>query len=268
MSVAHPPGGRPALHPDWIVPDWPVPAGVRAFMTTRAGGTSAGPWGVPPGATGGLNLGRTAGDAAEAVEANRARLRQHLPGEPAWLHQVHGAAVVDADAPGTGDGPPQADASVSLQARVVCAVQTADCLPLLLADERGRAVGAVHAGWRGLAAGVIQNAARRMRARLQDPHARLLAWFGPAIGPGAFEVGPDVLAAMSASLPDAAREFTARPGGKYGADLYGLARQALAQAGVSDVWGGGLCTHRDPARFYSYRRDRVTGRHAALIWIE
>lgn len=255
------------LHPDWIVPDWPVPARVRAFVTTRDGGVSTGTWGSSPGPSGGMNLGRGSGDAPEAVAANRERLRAYLPGEPYWLHQVHGARVVDADVPPAEVAPPRADAAVAAVAGTVCAVQMADCLPVLLADAGARAVGAVHAGWRGLAAGVIQNAVRAVRRRAGDGQARVFAWLGPAIGPQSFEVGVDVLEAMRATLPDAESQFVARSDGKYLADLYGLARLALAQVDVREAWGGGWCTYADPGRFYSYRRDRVTGRHAAMIWL-
>lgn len=262
------PGHLHALHPDWLVPDWPAPAHVRAFVTTRAGGVSSGAWGAPSLGGGGMNLGRGSGDAAEAIAANRERLRASLPGEPYWLHQVHGALVADADAPRTEGGPAvHADASVAARAGSVCVVQAADCLPVLLADEKGRAVGAAHAGWRGLAGGVIQNTVRAVRERAGDGSARVLAWLGPAIGPRSFEVGAEVLDAMRATLPDAAREFVPHGQGKYLADLYGLARQALAQAGVTDAWGGHWCTYEEGDRFYSYRRDRVTGRHAALIWL-
>lgn len=251
------------IDPQWIVPDWPAPANVRALITTRAGGVSAAPWGAAPGQGGGMNLGYGSGDAAEAVRANRARLRALLPAEPRWLKQVHGAAVVEAE--GIGE-PPAADASTALAPGVVCAVLVADCLPVLLADRRGRGVAAAHAGWRGVAAGVIQSTAQALRARLNDPAAELIAYLGPAIGPESFEVGAEVLDAMRARLPDAGAAFRAIGGGKHLADLFALARQALAQAGVAAIHGGTASTFADPARFYSYRRDGVTGRHAALIW--
>jgi YfiH family protein len=253
----------------WIAPDWPAPPGVRALMTTRAGGVSAPPWGAAPDVGGGMNLALHTGDDPDHVAANRARLRRLLPGEPVWLEQVHGAEVVDAEwaAP-----TPTADASVALAPGVVCAVLVADCLPVFVAEAGGRAVAAAHAGWRGLAAGVLQATVARLRARLaaeagiEDAH--LLAWLGPAIGARRFEVGADVLAVMRAALPGGERAFVPIGGDKYLADLYALARLALARAGVVRVYGGGSCTVSDPGRFYSFRRDRRTGRHAALIWRE
>ncbi len=254
----------PPLPDDWVVPDWPAPPGVRAFITARSGGESQGPFGGPAG-TGGMNLGLKSGDAVDAVLRNRSRLRAYLPTEPVWLAQVHGAGVVDADSAIAAGA--TADASVAMTPEVVCAVSVADCLPVLLCDGEGRVVGAAHAGWRGLAAGVIQATARAMRHRLGDPRARLLAYLGPAIGPERFEVGPDVLDAMRAALPGAERAFRALPTeGKYLANLFELARQALAQVDVDDVHGGTLCTASDAARFYSFRRDKVTGRHLAVIW--
>jgi hypothetical protein len=247
----------------WIVPDWPAPQGVRALITTRAGGVSRGPWGVPPDGAGGMNLGYGSGDDPAAVAVNRARLRELLPEEPRWLAQAHGARVVDAESVAA---PPVADASTALARNVVCAVLVADCLPVLLADARGRAVAAAHAGWRGLAGGVLQATADALRSRLDDPTAELIAYLGPAIGPEAFEVGADVLAAMRDTLPHASSAFRPLAGGKYLADLFALARQALAQRGVEAVYGGTESTYAQPQRFYSFRRDRITGRHAALIW--
>jgi YfiH family protein len=250
-----------ALHPEWIVPDWPAPAHVRAVVTTRAGGVSAGPFGA--GGGGGMNIGASCGDPAEAVQANRQRLGAMLPSGPCWLRQVHGAEVVCIDAE---DPAVPADAAISVRALRVCVVSVADCLPVLFTDVGGRAVGVAHAGWRGLASGVLQNTAAAMRRQLNERDAELLAWLGPAIGPARFEVGEDVIAAMRVRLPQAQSAFTAVAPGKYLCDLFQLARQALAQADVDRVHGGGLCTYDDPARFYSFRRDRVTGRHAALIW--
>ncbi|SPE25337.1 conserved hypothetical protein [Burkholderiales bacterium] len=251
-------------HPQWIVPDWPAPAAVRALITTRAGGYSQGSWGAVDG-SGGMNLG-WGGDDAAAVERNRARLRALLPQEPRWLQQVHGTEVVDAaDA---GQGLARADAAVTSRAGIVCCVLVADCLPVLLADTRGRGVAAAHAGWRGLAGGVIQNAVTALRGAVGDSEARILAYLGPAIGPMHFEVGPEVLAAMAQRLPQAQGAFVAASPGKFRADLGALARQALLQVHVPDVYGGGNCTVSDPARFYSFRRDGATGRHAALIWLQ
>ena len=255
---------RPAsAHPQWIVPDWAAPANVRALITTRAGGVSRGLFGA--GAGGGMNIGLKSGDDIEDVQSNRARLRAVLPNEPCWLHQVHGATVARID---EAEAPAMADAAISLQPGCVCAVSIADCLPVLFADRDGQAVGAAHAGWRGLAAGVLQNTAGEMRAMLGKAGAELIAYLGPAIGPAHFEVGAEVLTAMSERLPQAGRAFAPIGQGKYLADLFALARQALEQAGIEQIFGGGVCTYSDATRFYSYRRDRVTGRHAALIWLE
>jgi YfiH family protein len=254
-----------ARHPEWIEPHWPVPASVRTLITTRAGGVSTGPYGAP--LDGGMNLGLGSGDDPARVAANRARLRERLPAEPAWLRQVHGARVVDA-AQASGASPPEADAAVADRPGVVAVVMMADCLPVFLADAHGRAVAVAHAGWRGLAAGVIQATVRTLRARLPDPAGDVVAYLGPAIGPDHFEVGPEVRDAMCASLPGAGAAFVPGESGKFLADLFALGRLALAQERVKAVYGGGVCTHCDAARFYSHRRDRVTGRHAALIWLE
>lgn len=256
---------RAAPHPDWIVPDWPAPPRVRALITTRAGGHSRGPFGVPPSGEGGMNVGLKSGDELAHVRANRARLRAVLPSEPLWLHQVHGAQVAPID---DLAGPLAADAATAATPGHVCVVTIADCLPVLLADLRGRVVGVAHAGWRGLAAGVLQNTVRQMRSRLGEPDAGMCAYLGPAIGPTRFEVGAEVIAALDEGLPQAKAAFTAGGPGRYFADLFALARQALEQVGVTQVSGGGECTAGDPMRFYSFRRDRVTGRHAALVWIE
>lgn len=249
--------------PRWIRPDWPAPPNVRALITTRAGGVSAFPYGAAPGVDQGLNLGLGAGDDPAAVLANRARLHAALGSEPRWLRQVHGSTVVDA---ATVVEPVPADASFTDAAGVVAAVMIADCMPVLLTDTRGRCVGIAHAGWRGVAAGVIQATVRAMRDRIGDPSAELLAYLGPAIGPGHFEVGIEVMTAMREGLPRAADAFVPAGPGKYFADLPELGRQALAQVGVSRIHGGRDCTYSEPERFYSYRRDRVTGRHAAIIW--
>lgn len=249
-------------HPQWIVPDWPAPAKVRALITTRAGGVSGGPFG---GEGGGMNVGLKSGDAAENVRANRALLRRLLPSEPHWLQQVHGAQVSCADA---DRGSVQADAAIALQPGKVCVVSVADCLPVLLAAHDGRAVGVAHAGWRGLAAGILQNTVAAIRSALGDTDAQLLAFLGPAIGAKHFEVGEEVLTAMSERLPEARAAFIGTTGNKYLCDLFALGRQALSQAGVDRVFGGGDCTYSDPRRYFSYRRDRITGRHAALIWLD
>lgn len=244
-----------------IVPDWAgLPPAAGALSTTRRGGLSGTPYDDGAGG-GGLNLGLHVGDDAGTVEQNRARLRAQLPGAPVWLNQVHGANVVDA---ADVDGVPDADASFTTRPGVVCAIMTADCLPVLLADTAGAVVGAAHAGWRGLAQGVLQNTVARMR---EAGAADITAWLGPAIGPQAFEVGAEVRAAFADANPAAAAAFAAQRDGKYLADIYLLARLALGGCGVGQVSGGGFCTVADAARFYSYRRDRVTGRMASLVWI-
>lgn len=255
---------HPAAHPQWILPDWPAPARVRAVITTRAGGVSAGRFDDGRGG-GGMNIGLKSGDDVECVRRNRARLRAVLPAEPCWLRQVHGAAVADLD---DENAPAAADAAITLQPQRVCVVSVADCMPVLFADPAGRVVGVAHAGWRGLAAGILQESATAMRRRLGDADGELLAYLGPAIGPAHFEVGTEVLEAMGARLPHAAEAFRPLGQGKYLCDLFGLARQALAQVAIARVFGGSACTYSDPTSYYSYRRDKVTGRHAALIWID
>jgi polyphenol oxidase len=237
-----------------IVPDWAAPANVRALMTTRRRGRSRGPYAD-------FNLGDHVGDDVAAVAANRARLRLHLPAEPLWLKQVHGARCVVAEEAVAGV---EADASVSFRPGTVCAVLTADCLPLLLCDAGGTVVAAAHAGWRGLAAGVIEGTVAAMRR----PPGEILAWLGPAIGPAAFEVGEEVRAAFVAHDAAAACAFVPHGAGKWLCDIYELARQRLAALGVRRVAGGNLCTVSDADRFYSYRRDGATGRMASLIWLD
>ena len=239
---------------DWIVPDWPAPPRVRGLITTRNGGVSAGAYAD-------FNLGLRTDDDAAAVHANRQQLRAWLPQEPKWLRQVHGAQVVAADCLA---GMPEADASIARNAGTVCAVMIADCMPVLVCDDAGSVVGIAHAGWRGLSSGVIENTVRETGIAPD----RLLAWLGPAIGPDAFEVGAEVRATFLAVDPAAAGAFRPCRAGKWLADLFQLTRQRLARCGVQRVFGGGLCTYRDAARFYSYRRDAVTGRMAALIWLE
>lgn len=251
------------VHADWILPDWRAPIGVRALFTTRPGGVSIDAWGAAEG--GGLNVGLSTGDDVMAVRENRRRLRACLPSEPRWLRQVHGAVAVDA---ARITEPVAADAAFAATANVVCVVTVADCVPVLLAHTGGRGVAVAHAGWRGLAAGVIQSTANALRAGLGEADAGLIAWLGPAIGPTRFEVGAEVLEAMTTALPDAGRAFVPANEGRYLADLYVLARQALASVGVAQVTGGEFCTASDPQRFYSFRRDRITGRHAALVWLD
>ncbi len=240
----------------WIEPDWPAPPGVRALTTLRSGGYSRPPFD-------GLNLGDHVGDAPAAVARNRALLRQslRLPSEPCWLTQVHGADVVEAGAVPQGW---TADALFSRTPGQVCAVLTADCLPLLLCSRTGDRVAAVHAGWRGLAAGVIEAALERLAL----PGEELIAWLGPAIGPAHFEVGAEVREVFLRRDPETEAAFERHRPGHWLADLYRLARLCLGRRGVSAVWGGRCCTVADGARFYSYRRDGRTGRMATLIWIE
>ena len=241
---------------------WPgLPASVSVLSTTRQGGVSEAPYDDGAGG-GGLNLGTHVGDTEHAVTHNRALLRQQLPSEPVWLTQVHGTQVINADHPQTTI---QADACIATRAGVVCAIMTADCTPVLLADSRGRVVGAAHAGWRGLASGVLETTVNAMR----DCGAEeILAWLGPGIGPQAFEVGEDVLDAFAHLQADASvfRAIADRPG-KFLADLPALAKRALAEVGVTQVAGGEHCTVTDPKRFYSFRRDRTTGRMASMIWL-
>ncbi|MDR2032359.1 MAG: peptidoglycan editing factor PgeF [Azoarcus sp.] len=241
----------------FLLPDWPAPPAVRALVTTRHGGNSKMPYDS-------FNLGTHVGDDPAAVAANRALLRRHLPAEPCWLEQVHGTAVALADE-GERHPPPRADAAVARTSGAVCAIMTADCLPVLFCDEDGTVVAAAHAGWRGLASGVLEATLVAMAI----PPARVMAWLGPAIGPTAFEVGDDVREAFLTSDSDAHAAFAARESpGKWLADLYALARRRLVRAGVSRIYGGGRCTFTETARFYSYRRDGTTGRFASLIWRE
>ena len=240
----------------WIVPDWPVPAGVRAFVTTRAGGVSEGEYAS-------LNLGARSGDAGQNVEKNRRIVREHLPQAPRWLAQVHGTEVAMADDL-ADEANALADAAVARKRGRVCAVLTADCMPLFLADEWGTHVAVAHAGWRGMSAGVIENTV----AAMGSPPAGLVAWMGPAIGPDAFEVGPEVREAFIAVDPASDAAFRSHRPGKFMADLYALARLRLARAGVREVHGGGFCTFQDAGRFFSYRREKKSGRMGAFIWME
>jgi len=241
---------------DWIVPDWPAPANVCAVATTRSGGVSSGAYAT-------MNLARGR-DEVDAVAENRRRFERFLPARPVPLAQVHGAAVATLERTTTVS--PIADAAVTRELGVVCSVLTADCLPVLLVDRMGTAVGIAHAGWRGLAAGVIDATVGAI-ADFGVERGDLIAWLGPAIGPRAFEVGADVHHAFCDADPGAAAFFgTGRPG-KWHADLYGLARRRLARAGVSHITGGGFCTYSDTARFFSYRRERDSGRMATAIWL-
>lgn len=237
--------------------DWPAPPRVRSLLTTRVGGFSGGSWA-------GFNLASHVGDDPAAVAANRQRLAAMLPSAPCWLEQVHGVDIVECSAaPAVGAVPPHADAAFTRVPGVVCAVLTADCLPLLLADDAGSVVAAAHAGWRGLCNGVIE----RTVAAMGCSPARLHAYLGPAIGATAFEVGDEVRAAFLAADPLAGAAFAPLVPGKWLADLAMLARQRLAALGVRSVSGGELCTLSDAQRFYSYRRDGVCGRMASLVWL-
>lgn len=261
---------------DFIVPEWPAPSNVRALSTTRRGGISLPPYGATAKLPGGLNLGTHVGDLPEHVAENRLRLQAHLPHVPLWLDQVHGCSVVTVPVDGSV---PSADASITAQPQAVCAIMTADCLPVLLCDRAGTVVGAAHAGWRGLRAGVLEQTLERMRSHAREGDAtEWLAWLGPAIGPTAFEVGSEVRDAFLAAARENERAATsaafqphrdaaARRAGKYLADLYALARIRLARAGCVAVSGGTRCTYTEADVFYSYRRDLRTGRMASLVWL-
>jgi YfiH family protein len=238
-----------------LVPAWPVASRVRAVCTLRAGGVSAAPYAS-------LNLATHVGDASSSVSENRQRLRTQLslPAEPLWLEQVHGTRVLDADAPGASV---PADAALTRQAGRVLAVLVADCLPVLLATHSGEAIAVAHAGWRGLAAGVLERTVEALAA----PPAQLHAWLGPAISAPQFEVGGEVRAAFVSEQQQAAECFSANARGRWQCDLAGLARQRLGALGVHSIHEARLCTASDPQRFYSYRRDGQTGRIAALLWI-
>lgn len=254
------------MHPDWILPDWPAPAKVRALMTTRAGGVGSAPYDS-------FNTATHVGDDPGAVAENRRLLRQGLPSEPLWLNQVHGNRVFELPIPHSkmGEITPEADACMTREPGQVCVVQTADCLPVLFCDEAGTVVAAAHAGWRGLAGGVLEETVRTMGVAPE----RILAWLGAAIGPDTFEVGDEVREAFVSQHALAGIAFRpALPGTldetprKWLADIYALARIRLAAVGVEQVYGGGLCTYKDMERFFSYRRDRNTGRMASLIWLQ
>lgn len=252
---------------DLIIPDWPVPPHIGALSTTRRGGVSVAPYDDGSGSgMGGFNLGAHVGDRPADVTKNRALLTALLPATPAWLTQVHGVQVIDA-ATAVRDGSPEADASVAGERGAVCLVQTADCLPVLFCDVDGRVVGAAHAGWRGLVNGVLENAVAAMRRKGASD---IIAWLGPAIGPQQFEVGEEVRAAFIEGDAAARHAFVPRPDrhDKFLANIYLLARQRLARIGVTHCYGGNCCTVEEKDRFFSYRRDRITGRMASLIWIK
>jgi YfiH family protein len=252
-------GASPASGgPSWLRPDWPVPESVRAVFTMRGGGVSSGPFAS-------LNVGTQVEDDALAVAENRRRIGVSfdLPAEPAWLSQVHGSRVVRLGSAVTAGA--AADGVVTSEAGRVCAIQVADCLPVLFAARDGSVVGAAHAGWRGLAAGVVENTV----AALGVPAAQLLAWIGPGIGQAHFEVGPEVRDALigSAAAGSAAAAFIVNARGRWQCDLVALVRLRLASLGLTAVHGGRWCTFADAENFFSHRRDGRSGRMAALIWL-
>lgn len=240
------------MRKNWFEPDWPVPATVHAAATTRTGGVSQGCFA-------GFNLASHVGDDPQQVQQNRAllKLQLALPGDPVWLEQVHGNTVLKAD---LVQRVMPADAGFTDQAGVVCAVLTADCLPVLFCSADAQVVAAAHAGWRGLLAGVLSNTYHAM----QQPS--VIAWLGPAIGPGSFEVGTEVRDAFVNKNAQFADAFVKRNAGHYLADIYQLAGIELLTCGVSQVYGGGFCTFSESERFFSYRRENRTGRMATLIW--
>ena len=235
-----------------IIPDWPAPPGVNAISTTRVGGVSTGPWSS-------FNLGSSSGDSPLAVSENRSRLEALLPSSVNWLSQVHGTRPVRSE--GVESGITRADAVYTGREGVVCAVLSADCLPVLLTDLDGSEVAAAHAGWRGLAGGVLERTVSSMHCTPE----KLIAWMGPCIGPEAYEVGEEVRHAFVEKDEAAVPGFRVRDGA-WLADLYFLARLRLESAGVSKIYGAGFCTYSDPGRFFSYRRDGITGRMATVIW--
>ncbi len=247
----------PMQSPEWLTPDWPAPPGVRAVSTTRTGGFSEGCYS-------GFNLGLHVGDRAQHVKQNRHLLREalQLPGKPCWLEQRHGTQVIRL--PAAPGEVLRADAAYTIVRGTVCAVQTADCLPVLLCDRQGSCVAVAHGGWRGLLEGVLENTVRA----LPVPASQLLCWLGPAIGPARFEVDVALRERFVAKAADLAPAFTPGRPGKCLADLYRIGRILLAIQGVYAVTGGTHCTHTQDEKFFSYRRDGTTGRQATLIWLQ
>jgi YfiH family protein len=240
-----------------FVPDWRLPSGVKAWQTCR--GTGILPYG-------GFNLGQHVGDDPDAVAAHRAQLLQIAPAQPVWLNQVHGTRVLKL--PIRDEGSTEADAVMTRVPGEVCAVMTADCLPVLFADKAGRVVGAAHAGWRGLAAGVLEALVDDMTDSVNGHPQDLLAWLGPAIGPAAFEVGDDVYETFVSLNSSNSLYFSSGKAGKWLADLPAIAAAKLRAIGISSITSSNCCTYTDSERFYSYRRDQVTGRMATMIWIQ
>ena len=236
-----------------IIPEWPAPANVKALQTTRLGGVSTGVYAS-------LNLGDHVKDSPQHVAANRQLLSAYMPSEPVWLNQVHGVRVIDAALSSCLES---ADASFTNRKQVVCVTMTADCLPVLLCDQTGTAVAAIHAGWRSLCDGVIEATVAAMPVQA----GQLMAWLGPAIGPDAFEVGSEVRAQFMAQGMQAESAFKPKEG-KWLGDLYAIARQRLQTLGVTQVYGGGRCTYSEPETFFSFRRDGDTGRMGTFIWLE
>ncbi len=263
------------LPDSWIQAVWPGNPQVQGLFTSRQGGVSRGPYGCAPVTPqdeprGGMNLGSHVGDAALDVAANRASLAAGLGDlRIAYLDQVHGTDVADLDA-WDGASSLQADAAVSSTPGLAACVLVADCLPVLFAAPAGRAVGAAHASWRGLAGGVLERTLQALCRKAACAPAEVQAWLGPAIGPQAFEVGREVYAAFVDAQPQAALAFVASGPGKWHADLFQLARLRLQAAGLplSQLQGGGMCTVTNPVQYYAYRRDRVTGRQAGLVWLQ
>ena len=237
-----------------ITPNWPAPSNVKAYTTTRKGGHSQSPYSS-------LNLGDHVGDDPKAVAANRATLRELLPSEPVWLKQIHSIKIVSPNANASNCS---ADASITTEFNKVCIILTADCLPVLFCDRAGTTIAAVHAGWRGLADGILEATLQHFNKAPED----ILVWLGPAIGSQAFEVGEEVRESFTNYLPEATKAFKANRENHWLADLYLLARQRLAHNGVTNVFGGEFCTYNNAEDFYSYRRDKITGRMASLIWLD
>ena len=239
------------MNEPWIIPDWPVPEAIQAVSTVRSGGVSSAPYAS-------LNLAAHVGDNPISVADNRQQLRQQLqlPAEPLWLRQMHGTSVIEADHAVADQA---ADGAYSQKSGVVCAVMTADCLPVLLYDRSSGAVAAIHAGWRGLADGILEAAVHSLR------RASWIAWLGPAIGPQQFEVGSDVRDAMGQRSQQLTTAFSATGEDKWHADIYQIARLQLHALGVDNIYGGHWCTFSDDSSFFSYRRDGTTGRMVTLI---
>ena len=241
----------------FITPNWPAPANVHAIQTTRAGGVSLAPYAS-------LNLGVHVNDNALAVAQNRQLLSPYLPSEPVWINQVHGIKAIDAAITACAT---EADAAYTIKANTVCVTMTADCLPVLLCDQTGSIVAAAHAGWKGLLDGVLESTVQSMLLSMPNLATQnLMAWLGPAIGPQAFEVGSEVREAFMAVDANAALAFRPIANNKWLCDIVQLARQRLNTIGISQLYGGDLCTYTDAVRFFSYRRDNVTGRMATIIW--